>query len=143
MNSVKIRLYIVVIFLMLYAGRCKKPVLGEMFHAITVYNNTSDTVYPYLASVNASIQYPDTALPVDKPALSRVLPNNTFNFYSREEWEKVIDKLQADTLSIFILDDEVYRDSSWQVVRDKYLVLKRYDLSVSDLKAMDWRVHYP
>lgn len=143
MKNVKISVAIVLLFITLYAGRCKKPPLAERFYALIVYNNSSDTIVPYLALGNGLTEYPDTSLPANRPALVKIAPQRSFSYYSREPYEDVIDNLAADTLSIFILDGDVYRDSAWSAIRDKYLILKRYDVDVDYLKSADWKIHYP
>ncbi len=49
----------------------------------------------------------------------------------------------ADTLNIYIFDAEVIENTPWETVVRDYLVLKRYDLSLSDLQRLNWQVTYP
>jgi hypothetical protein len=145
-NSVnKMPLYpiIIVLVIFLYAGSCDKPPLVERFYSIEITNSSVDTICPYLALGEGLTQYPDTTLPSDRPALVKIAPNKRFYYDSRKTWNQRIDELAADTLSIFIIDAGVYRDSSWSVIRDQYLILKRFDLSVDDLKSINWKVSYP
>ncbi len=46
-------------------------------------------------------------------------------------------------LNIYIFDAEVIENTPWETVVRDYLVLKRYDLSLSDLQRLDWLVTYP
>jgi len=48
-----------------------------------------------------------------------------------------------DTISVYVFDAELIENIEWEVVARDYLVLKRYDLSWSDLKRLDWRITYP
>ena len=61
--------------------------------------------------------------------------------YCREENFK--SAMFSDTLKFYILDAFVVENTPWEVVARDYLVLKRYDLSLSDLQKLDWRVTYP
>ncbi len=49
----------------------------------------------------------------------------------------------SDTHSIYIFDAEVIENTPWETVVRDYLVLKRYDLSLSDLQRLNWQVTYP
>jgi len=48
-----------------------------------------------------------------------------------------------DTLSVFIFDAQVLESTPWDTVKAKYIVLKRYDLSLDDLNRMNWTITYP
>ena len=50
---------------------------------------------------------------------------------------------RADTVFVYIFDASVIENTPWEVVARDYLVLKRYDLTLSDLQRLDWRVTYP
>ena len=142
-HNVRFNLALGVLLLLLIAATCKNSPFVEHFYAITVYNNSPDTICPYLALGNGLTQYPDTALPVPRPALVKIAPQKSFNYYSRKPFEEVINNLVADTLSVFILDNNIYRDSSWTVIRNNYLILRRNDFSANDLKSMNWKIAYP
>ena len=54
--------------------------------------------------------------------------------------------MEANTgkvLMVFFFDRDTILHYSWEEVRADYKVLRRYDLSLSDLEAMDWTVEYP
>jgi hypothetical protein len=52
-------------------------------------------------------------------------------------------QIPSDTLMIFIFDAEVIETEEWSDVVHSYKVLKRYDLSLADLKRMNWTITYP
>jgi len=52
-------------------------------------------------------------------------------------------KYSYGTLMIFILDSQVLKTTPWEKVQQDYLVLKRYDLGLEDLKRMNWTITYP
>ena len=58
-------------------------------------------------------------------------------------WEKYFNLLPRDTLSIYIFHTDTLNKYPWNIVKEKYMVLKRYDLSLSDLKQLDFKVSYP
>ena len=90
-------------------------------------------------------QYPDTILP----------ETNRYIVYNMEKelssglehhfptWEKYFSLLPRDTLSIYIFHSDTLNKYPWNIVKEKYMILKRYDLSLSDLKQLDFKVPYP
>ncbi len=142
-NKIPFYRLIGVFMIVLITASCGKSPLSETFYSIEIFNNSSDTICPYLAIGGGNTQYPDTLLPIEKPALVKIAPNERFYYDSREPWSERINKLVADTLSIFIIDSRIYKDSSWIKIRNENLILKRYDLSVAELEYLNWRVIYP
>ena len=49
----------------------------------------------------------------------------------------------SDTLFLFIFDANVIENTPWEVVARDYLVLRRYDLTLEDLRRLNWQVTYP
>jgi len=58
-------------------------------------------------------------------------------------YESIFDIDGADTIFVFIFDAAVVENTSWEVVARDYLVLKRYDLTLSDLQRLEWKITYP
>lgn len=132
-----------VTFIILTSASCDKMLLGERFYFIKVSNSSTKPIYFYDASIQMETQYPDTALPKVRPSLVKIKSLESFRIDSRTKWEDNIQKLPRDTLSIFIIDSEEYENKSWNEVKNNYLILKRYDLSLENLKALNWTVTYP
>lgn len=129
--------------LMASCSSCKKFSLVERFYDIIVTNNSPIPIRVYLADELAYKQYPDTTLPDSKPALRKIDPGETISFDSRTPWEENLEKLPSDTLSVFIFDNNVYENESWDSIRIYYKVLKRFDLDINNLKAQDYKISYP
>jgi len=125
-------LFIAIIFI---AAGC--PYLVESVDLITIQNYSNDTIRYY-----ASYIYPDTSMSNSKPRLIRINPQNFGFLDSKKDWEKVLTP-PNDTVSIFFLSESVVNTYDWDEVRNKYLILKRYDLSLDDLKLLKWTIHYP
>jgi len=51
--------------------------------------------------------------------------------------------ISSDTLMEYVFDAQVIENTSRDSIKAKYLVLKRYDLSLQDLKNADWTITYP
>lgn len=58
-------------------------------------------------------------------------------------WKRFFKCLPHDTLSIFILHPDTIDLYTWDEIRDGYKILKRYDLSLEDLKRCDYTIVYP
>lgn len=122
---------------------CEKPPFVDKFYVIMVTNNSPNDIRVHLAGKHSSTQYPDTLLPEVKPALQKVSPGKKAYYDSKTTWEENLKELPSDTLSIFIIDNDDYEQKSWQEIRDSYLILKRFDLSIEDLQTTNYNVVYP
>lgn len=109
--------------------------LADHAYFFKVQNNSDDTIRCY-----TSYNYPDTSLAVSKPLLQMVKPKAYTEFESNQKWEDVLPK---DTILIYILSEDTVDAYSWDIIRNKYNILKRYELSVGDLKKSNWIVTYP
>ena len=136
--------YIMLVFLSisLMSNCCEK--MMEKWYYIRVTNVSQNTVMVTAGygrfSMNA---YPDTTLPASVPSLDKIEPMKHTNLTSGFEWEKVIKDMPLDTLSIYVFDEDTLNTYSWNQIKEGYKVLKRYDLSIDDLKRMNWNVAYP
>jgi len=115
--------------------------------SITFKNTTADILY-----VVSSSQYPDTSTfvgipnPVLDPNFTKVLPNesNTQALWRKDCIELAFKNLiPSDTLMVYVFDSEILESTPWETVKANYLILKRYDLSLQDLKNANWTITYP
>lgn len=111
------------------------PWFAESVYSITVQNNSTDTIQFY-----ASYSYPDTTITNEKPRLKMAYPSKYSYWDSKEKWEDV---LPSDTISMYILSKDTVDRYSWDKIRSDYNILKRYDLSLDDLKKQRWIIEYP
>lgn len=120
--------------LFIFCNSC--DIFFEHVYFMRVHNNTNDTILVY-----AGYNYPDTSLIYKKPRLIMIYPNShTGGLQSAEYWA---DKLKSDTLSVFILSKDSVDIYNWEQIRDKYNILKRYDLSINELENQKWTIVYP
>lgn len=42
----------------------------------------------------------------------------------------------------FFLDKDVVDNVPWETVREDYMILQRYDLSIADLEKLNWTIYY-
>ena len=88
--------------------------------------------------------YPDTSLPsVNKYVITEIKPESRYIYDSGLKWEEVYSMLPKDTMSVFIFHTDTLEKDNWEEIRNNYKILKRYDLSLDDLKRMNWTITYP
>lgn len=109
---------------------------------VTLRNN-SETVISYVVSNT----YPDTTVISDKPERfypikpggeSKIPLNPSIS--TPMNWKRTF---PHDTLILFVFDNDVIENCSWNTIREDYLILKRFDLSEEDLEHCDWTITYP
>ena len=109
-------------------------------HRITINNNSNKSIYYYNGS-----QYPDTILTF----YSQFKSGDVFSiekFSSKDAlYNGCIEGIlyQFKKISFTLFDAQTIDTTPWDTVRAKYLILKRYDLSLEDLQRMNWTITYP
>lgn len=108
---------------------------------LKITNSSDKAVYFY-----NSFSFPDTAIlfeanPIKSPEFFKINPGDTESDRVRGTWEGKFESM--DTLMIFIFDEETLQTVSWDTIRENYMILKRYDLSMEDLQEKDWTITYP
>jgi hypothetical protein len=128
----------IVSVLMCLSTSCDKPPGAEIVYSIYIENKSSTTIYFMLSEL-----FPDTSiLSIENNYL--ILTNGeekTIN--SDEKWQEKIDNLPSDTLSVFFFSEDTILKYGFNNVRQNYRVLKRKDLSFSDIEKNNFRVTYP
>lgn len=97
--------------------------------------------------------YPDTTLPNSIPVTinnninNKIEPHDGYAYSmggAGESWEHLFrQELPSDTLSIYIFSRDTLKTYDWSIIRDKYKVLIRYDLSLPDILNLNHRIYYP
>jgi hypothetical protein len=136
------RAIIVGISIILMGSSCGN--LVDHVYGIDVINNTDYAILtaPGLGPDWLS-SYPDTTLSKLEPAFFRVSPHTRNYIGNGDKWENVFPDLPKDTLSIYIFSKDTFNTYGWRKVQEGYKILKRYDLSLDDLKKLNWTVTYP
>lgn len=129
------------IFILCFSS-CKTPFL-DVFYNLLVSNNSPKKIRVYLADEYAEKQYPDTSLPYLRPTMRGISTGKQGYFDSQIPWENRLKKLPADTLSIFIIDDDVFQKVPWDSIRINYMILHRFDISIQDLADNNSWFYYP
>lgn len=119
----------------------KKSILGGADSRLIIKNNSDKRIYAY-----AQINHPDTTIGSYNPSLSKqdyeVLPHSEESLFSHS-WEQDVVKSKSDTLMMFLYEAQTVDSTPWDTVVKRYMILKRYDLSLADLQRMNWTITYP
>lgn len=109
-------------------------------YPIILKNNSNHKIDVFVADHNKG--YPDTTLTSQRATVNIDIQKVHYEDFSLE-YEKVFSYLPSDTLSIYIFHTDTLKKYSWDIIKERYMVLKRYDLSLDDLKKLDYTVPYP
>ena len=136
MKHLKFILLFLLVSILFSSTRCSDN--KTCHYSIIILNNSNKAIY-----FNISFRYPDTTLD----------SNPTFDSsFKIENQSQKVDKygrcLEGDfsytsKIMCFIYDAQTIETTPWDTVKAKYLVLKRYDLSLKDLENINWSVTYP
>lgn len=111
---------------------------------IVFINNSSDTVL-YYEEFNLPMDtlLPDyTWFPTDKNLeINRILPNTRKEFPGRHI--ALFEKLEGEVNMWFIFKYDTVHETPWDTIVSKYMVERRYDLTLSILDSLDWTITYP
>ncbi len=132
-------MYVLMFFLLLVG--CEK----NHDNTLTIVNNSDITIWWQIGR-----SYPDTTLSdenewlVGRNTEQIAKPHSKISSFpsdNRETWFKA--NFPCDTMMVFVFDSYVMTNLPWEQVKNEYLVLKRYDLSLDDLNRMSWTISYP
>lgn len=119
----------------------------DVFYSMDVYNKSDHNIHVYLGfgsmcDASYKIIYPDTILPCYND-IYEVGINERKGNNSLSSWKQVFHDLGTDTISVFILHSDTVKKYSWDIIRSEYKVLKRYDVSLRDLRDLNYTIYYP
>jgi hypothetical protein len=124
------------------ANSCDPDSDGHWDGRLTIVNNTNDTILSFL-----QFNFPDTLiLDQDAPESNAIMvpPKSSGKHYSSIKWEDRISILNShNTVMIFINSYDTILKYPWSQIQMEYNILYRYDLSVDDLKELNWIINYP
>ena len=145
---------ILLLFILCSAHTCRPiPEENENCHLTIYFSNNSEKNLRVTEVFVHQIFFPD---PFDTKTLSSTAELQKYKINSSEQnnrdamysnlrcYEDIFKRdTYSDEVYVYIFDAELIENTPWEVVTRDYLVLKRYDLTLSDLQRLDWRVTYP
>jgi hypothetical protein len=134
--------YLLISVLLICAG-CPDQDFGSN-REFTIKNKTDTR----LVSILAFRIVADTLLPSSNPyPTSEQLELNTIDSQTSmtfiDAFEETFEQQRNKVLILFLLSRDTIEQVPWERIVDENLVLRRYDLTLADLEAMDWKVEYP
>ena len=130
----------------------------ESYYYLFFDNRTGDTLGVFMGTgffEGVPVVYPDTLLPKDTIAYKGFLfseclgaypPHERTSYMSivNEEWDEFLRKtLPRDTMSIFVINNDTLRKYGYEMVREKNMIVVRYELSTSNIRELDYTIPYP
>lgn len=71
----------------------------------------------------------------------KIEPQDTLLYFFISGWKNNFGV--NDTISFYFFDADVIENTPWETVKKEYLVLRRYDLTLENMKTLNWCVPYP
>jgi hypothetical protein len=137
---------VLVFSLILFAQGCKKTAM-DFDYPLYVQNNAEHSIKVYVNNdAGYKALYPDTVIADFKERLTMEIRGGEKKSVAggSARWESVFEvSVLSDTLSLFILHQDTLSKYPWQEIRKGYRILKRYDLTLEDLKRLDFNIPYP
>lgn len=125
---------------------CEPINTADCHKLITVVNKTNKTIYvePYGEYPNFEI-YKYFSDPLINSKTTKVEANNTLKItapgYSC--FEPVFEgQFKSGILMLYVFDGPTLETQGWDYIKEHNLVLKRYDLTLQDVKNMNWTITY-
>jgi len=125
--------------------QCEKLAMDRRY-PLFLKNDSPSSIRYYIAfEYKDTRAYPDTSLPGRNNYADRINPGEKFKAYdSGGKWSMIYkDFLPSDTLSVFVFSTDTLERYSWEIVKNEYKILKRYDLSLQDLEQLKYTIAYP
>ena len=126
---------IILLFLLIMITACPEP--GG--HYFWFSNNYTSDVFVYLGVAPRELGgclYPDTSV-------SEIKCGVPFGKNESRDCSYNYEYHTNDTLCLFIFDANTVNSYSWEEIKTKYLVLQRYDISLSDFRKLNGQITYP
>lgn len=151
---VKLNLFLIVTFCF---GGCILFDPPWMMTSFCIDNRSDEGVYVFLSRADGKVFYPDTCLPEDGLIYGKLLfkeqfeedillnpiaPNTRTIFTEVGGDLRRVDPF-CDTVSVFVFNKDTFEMYGYENVRQNYRILVRYDLSISDIRSLQFCLPYP
>jgi len=143
MNRIKLILSVFIVLVSLASSCGKNKKEGDKL--ITV--NNSD----HKIMVIIDFDYPDTTF-INSPQCfdcRRVVdPNSSYQHFfhpnNKYGWkDRISENNIHNTLTMFVIHGDTLLNNTFEEIQEEYNILRRYELTIEDLEAMNWKVTYP
>lgn len=144
-----IKIFFIVALANLFFGCCKLK-NSDCIYQLTVTNNTSKNL-----RILRSHYFPDTLQIFSGTGVSYFLEPNSSMIINAgavrckelDCWEPLFGSnsyggIASGVLMIGVVDEDTINTIGWETVKENYQILKRYDLTLQDLKDLNWEIIY-
>lgn len=111
---------------------------------ITIVNNSEKDILWYLEYRNPT----DTLFPIyslfptkENIQIQLISSGSSKSFLG--SWKVLFKELETKVAMLFLFSRDTVEQVPWNQIRDKYMVLRRYDLTLDILEQKDWKIVYP
>ncbi len=141
----KKRVLIMVVLFIISLACCSECKLAMDYqYPLRLDNNSGYTIDCFFSIDDEFAPFTPNVIPVPYGYLFRgIKPQEYCKYRSKLEWEKMFLYIKTDTISIYIFHTDTLNKYSWKEICEDYLVLKRYDFSLEDLKRLKYNIPYP
>ena len=132
--------FCILIIISITTGCRKLDLFGGEDDKLIIQNNSNLRLY-----INPQVNYPDTSIDPYNPSVDKgnEIPPYSSKKIVQRSWDQLVIRSASDTLMMFIYDANKIDSTSWDTIMNNYIILRRYDLSLEDLKSTNWKITYP
>lgn len=112
--------------------------IADKSYTIRIRNNSNNTILVYGLYI-----LPDTSIINQKPNLKTIASGASNEIYDSEVGDYKYGRLDKEKLTVFIFSKDTVDYYSWEAIRTKYKILKRYEINNQDLTNMGGTLNYP
>jgi hypothetical protein len=124
---------------------CAPKDRGDCHYKINFINNSQSILYVFYSTDSELTKYgtPDPRFNNESKSFPNTTNESALKFGNAKPQcgEDKFDS--APKLYVFVFDNQVLEANSWDDVKANNLYLKRYDLTLQDLKNSNWTITYP
>jgi hypothetical protein len=133
---------IILILLIAISVTCNRENTTDCHYTLTIQNNSNSDVYYYIWSDttldDANNPFPGNISTYKCPSKQSKVDR------LRDCWETdYFPKALNGKISTYIFDAHIIETNSWDTIVKKYMILKRYELTLLDLDSLNWTITYP
>lgn len=141
-NHKRVKRFVIYLIIIISSQSCSSCIGKE---SLFIQNNSSFSISVYFNDdENFSAIYPDTTISSFQELIYHVSSGEKKSTQLSSNWDNTFTvTVPNDTLSIIIFHTDTLNKYSWEEIRESYNILKRYDLSLDDLKKLNFIVSYP
>jgi hypothetical protein len=110
--------------------------------SVEIINNSENPIY-----FERSQRFPDTLTLYPNPSLDpvyrKINSHTRKNDIIRDCFETEFKLNDKGIIMYYLFDANTLETTPWDTIVKKYMILKRYDLSLQDMQNLNWTMTYP